>query len=204
MCLNVFLNHLAPKSRVCDDSVGVYIYIYIWSMMKNIFMTSMYPHRSGTVSTSAKHHGQRVRIGLCSRPVGFHRTISWERTTGELNVPPSYQELVKRSTQFTTSIPASIVLTQIETILSSNPSPLPYPYRNVPQRVVVDWATFQLDVCYGSLLTCTVRVFLLQRGMYIVDFRRGQLEIFKFKRFYETIRSQLVDYMRHDSALESI
>ncbi|TYZ63911.1 hypothetical protein PybrP1_012158 [[Pythium] brassicae (nom. inval.)] len=105
--------------------------------------------------------------------------------------PPTGTDHVTRSTHFTTALPAQLVLAKIETILAANPSPLPYPYKNVPQRVTVDWPNYLLEVRYGSVLTCTVQVFLYQRGVYLVEFRRGQVEIFRFKRFYEDIREKI-------------
>lgn len=89
--------------------------------------------------------------------------------------PPVCNDHVARSTRFMTALPAQLVLSKIETILAANPSPLPYPYKNVPQRVTIDWANYQLEVRYGSMLTCTVQVFLYQRGVYLVEFRRGQV-----------------------------
>lgn len=92
--------------------------------------------------------------------------------------PPACNDHVARSTRFMTALPAQLVLSKIETILAANPSPLPYPYKNVPQRVTIDWANYQLEVRYGSMLTCTVQVFLYQRGVYLVEFRRGQVSAF--------------------------
>lgn len=89
--------------------------------------------------------------------------------------PPTGNDHVARSTHFTTALPAQLVLSKIETILAANPSPLPYPYKNVPQRVTIDWPNYLLQVHYGSVLTCTVQVFLYQRGVYLVEFRRGQV-----------------------------
>ncbi|KAF1320010.1 Camk/camkl protein kinase, partial [Globisporangium splendens] len=112
-----------------------------------------------------------------------------------VDAPPPCNDHVARSTRFLTALPAQLVLSKIEVILTSNPSPLPYPYKNVPQRVTIDWSNYQLEVRYGSILTCTVQVFLYQRGVYLVEFRRGQVEIFQFKRFYEDIREKISDSM---------
>ncbi|TMW60137.1 hypothetical protein Poli38472_000179 [Pythium oligandrum] len=40
-----------------------------------------------------------------------------------------------------------------------------------------------------------VAIFLFQRGVYLVEFCRGQVEIFQFKRFYEDIRERLSESM---------
>lgn len=116
--------------------------------------------------------------------------------------PPSYHEYVKRSTKFTTSVPALIVLNQIESIVSENPSPLPYPYRNVQQDVKINWHLYKLEVLYNDVVTCTVQVFLLQTGLYLVEFQRGQLDIFQFKRFYEVVRERLLSYDKTDYSLQ--
>ncbi|KAF4316723.1 hypothetical protein JM18_008164 [Phytophthora kernoviae] len=88
-----------------------------------------------------------------------------------------------------------LVLSSIELALAANPSPPPYEYSNVPQNVTIDWDNYQLEVRYAGLLTCTVQVFLFQRGVYLVEFRRGHVDIFQFKRFYEKIRAYIVDCM---------
>uniref|UniRef100_K3WAL1 non-specific serine/threonine protein kinase n=1 Tax=Globisporangium ultimum (strain ATCC 200006 / CBS 805.95 / DAOM BR144) TaxID=431595 RepID=K3WAL1_GLOUD len=117
------------------------------------------------------------------------------KALASVDTPPPCNDHVARSTRFLTALPAQLVLSKIEVILASNPSPLPYPYKNVPQRVTIDWSNYQLEVHYGSILTCTVQVFLYQRGVYLVEFRRGQVEIFQFKRFYEDIREKISDSM---------
>lgn len=123
-------------------------------------------------------------------------------TTTTASGPPSYQaDLVARSTRFITTLPAQLVLTKLEAILSAYPTPLPTTSpRQLPsvveqQRVAVDWDNYQLEVRYGDVLTCTMQVFLFQRGVYLVEFRRGQVEIFQFKRFYEDVREKLAHSM---------
>ncbi|KAF4045146.1 Protein kinase domain [Phytophthora infestans] len=105
--------------------------------------------------------------------------------------PPSYSDLVPRSTRFLTALPARLVLSNIENALKATPCPLPYEHPEVLQNVAIDWDTYQLEVRYTGLLTCTVQVFLFQRGVYLVEFRRGHVDIFQFKRFYEKIRAQI-------------
>merc|ERR1719502_318817 len=100
--------------------------------------------------------------------------------------PPSFQDLVKRSTRFSTSVPAVEVLSNIETIITSNPyhPTIDDPHRNLPQRVQTHWDEYKLEVLLGGVLICTVQVYLMQTGTYMVEFKRGQLDIFEFKRFY--------------------
>lgn len=113
--------------------------------------------------------------------------------------PPSYNDVVARSTRFLTALPARLVLSNIETALATHPSPPPYQFPNVPQNVTIDWDNYQLEVRYAGLLTCTVQVFLFQRGVYLVEFRRGHVDIFQFKRFYENIRTYIVECMEGGS-----
>lgn len=109
--------------------------------------------------------------------------------------PPSYSDVVARSTRFLTALPARLVLSNIENALKTNPCPLPYEYPKVSQDVTIDWDNYQLEVRYAGLLTCTVQVFLFQRGVYLVEFRRGHVDIFQFKRFYENIRALISEGM---------
>ncbi|KAJ0400197.1 hypothetical protein P43SY_009514 [Pythium insidiosum] len=88
--------------------------------------------------------------------------------------PPSYHDLVARSTRFLTAIPAQLVLSTIESILTSD---LATPPQQSPaSRVAVDWDNYQLDVHRGATLVCTV-------------------EIFQFKRFYEGLREKISAHM---------
>ena len=116
--------------------------------------------------------------------------------------PPSFQDLVKRSTRFSTAVPATEVLLKIETILNVNPYPLPKPFSNVPQMVKVDWEAYKLDVLHGGILICTVQVYLCRTGLYMVEFKRGSVDIFQFKRFYEDIRDKLSTVVKQDEKLQ--
>ncbi|CEG45352.1 camk camkl protein kinase [Plasmopara halstedii] len=113
--------------------------------------------------------------------------------------PPSYSDVVARSTRFLTALPARLALSKIENALKSTPCPLPYEYSKVPQMVSIDWETYQLEIRYAGLLTCTVQVFLFQRGVYLVEFRRGHVDIFQFKRFYENIHAQILEGLDRNS-----
>ena len=44
------------------------------------------------------------------------------------------------------------------------------------------WDEYKLEVLLGGVLICTVQVYLMQTGTYMVEFKRGQLDIFEFKR----------------------
>lgn len=136
----------------------------------------------------------------------MRRMTSWNGDPKGLplqeSAPPSYHELVKRSTRFTTCVPAVIVLRQIENIVSEKTSPLPYyPLSSVEKTVRIDWSTYQLDVICGSSVSCTVHVYLVRTGLYLVEFCRGKFDIFQFKRFYEDMRVKLSACLRDDDSL---
>ena len=50
-------------------------------------------------------------------------------------------------------------------------------------------------------MVCSVQIFLMRAGLYMVEFMRGQLDIFQFKRFYEDIRVRLSAVVKIDYAL---
>ncbi|TDH69287.1 hypothetical protein CCR75_007888 [Bremia lactucae] len=102
--------------------------------------------------------------------------------------PPLYTDVVARSTRFLTALPARLALAQIELALKLTPCPFPYDYSKATQKVAIDWSKYQLEVRYAGLLTCTVQVFLFQRGVYLVEFRRSH-----FQRFYKQICAQILE-----------
>ena len=101
---------------------------------------------------------------------------------GEL---PLFHDLVKRSTRFSTAVPAAEVLQAISTVIEQDPFPLKAPFRQIRQRAKIDWDNYILEVTRGGVVICTVRIYLMRSGLYMVDFLRGSLDIFEFKRFYE-------------------
>jgi len=120
--------------------------------------------------------------------------------------PPQFQDLVKRSTRFVTSVPAAEVLRGIEEILNNDTNPLPPPFRNVPQRTVLHLDDYRLDVKWGGVLVYSVQVFLIRgdqgRSQYMVEFRRGHLmDIFQFKRYFEDVRDKLQRYIKEDRSV---
>jgi hypothetical protein len=42
----------------------------------------------------------------------------------------------------------------------------------------------------------------MKAGLYMVEFIRDQLDIFQFKRFYESIRAKLSDIVKKDHSLQ--
>eukprot|EP00500_Bicosoecida_sp_ms1_P002653 CAMPEP_0203813732 /NCGR_PEP_ID=MMETSP0115-20131106/4886_1 /ASSEMBLY_ACC=CAM_ASM_000227 /TAXON_ID=33651 /ORGANISM="Bicosoecid sp, Strain ms1" /LENGTH=241 /DNA_ID=CAMNT_0050722607 /DNA_START=17 /DNA_END=743 /DNA_ORIENTATION=+ len=114
---------------------------------------------------------------------------------------PVFHDAVKRSTRFATSVPASEVLRRIEEVLNAEPHPLPPPFEHIRQQVRVLWNKYKLEVLWGGTVVCTVQVYLRRAGLYIVEFTRGNVDIFKFKRFYEELRQHLAEVVKHESSL---
>lgn len=114
---------------------------------------------------------------------------------------PVFTDIVKRSTRFTTVVPATEVLERIEHIIEDNPYPMKYPYRHIKQQATVDWDLYKLDVTRGGVLMFTVRIFLLRAGLYMVEFIRGQINIFEFKQLYDDIREKLGEIVKNDYTL---
>jgi len=131
--------------------------------------------------------------------------VSWDPSTAPpvgsddlTDLPPKFQDLVKRSTRFSTRVPAAEVIKKIADIIAKDEYPLPFPHHQIRQKVKVDLAAYRLEVTRGGILVCTVQMFLLHTGLYIVEFTRGQLEIFQFKRFYENVRGKLSQIVKKD------
>jgi len=68
--------------------------------------------------------------------------------------------------------------------------------------VITHWDEYKLEILRGGVLICTVQVYLMQTGTYMVEFKRGQLDIFQFKRFYEDVREKLSAIVKQDEKLQ--
>ena len=146
--------------------------------------------------------------------------------------PPSFHDVVKRSTRFITSVPAGEVLETVESILEQcrmhkTASPI-----GVIGRVELYWESYRLDV-WGADASdtspplCSLHLYQLpttprsapdspvrlhatgslggfpggsNAPLFLVEFVRGQLEIFAFKRFYEWIRQRVSELVKRDYA----
>jgi hypothetical protein len=157
---------------------------------------------AATAATAALAAVQSSSSSAGSDRGGRRQGLPLPGSKGTECVPPSFCDLVQRSTRFVTSVPATEVLHKIEDIVLDNPHPMPYPFRNVPQRVAVSWTQYKLDVLRGGILICTVQVYLMHAGLYMVEFKRGQLDIFQFKRFYEDLREKLSALVKQDESLQ--
>jgi hypothetical protein len=135
--------------------------------------------------------------------------------------PPSFSDTVKRSTRFITSVPAAVVLDKVESILET----MRFQRMATPigfiGKVVLDWERYSIEVwgldTQGPAL-CALHIFRMPvkdaattnssssglseelngRQMYLVEFVRGQLEIFAFKRFYQWVRQRLSELVQQD------
>ena len=102
---------------------------------------------------------------------------------------PMFQDLVKRSTRFITAVPAGEILRMISNIIAMDPyDRLPYPFVDENQQVHVNYETYKLDIRVGKIrLPQSV---LNAQGLYMVEFLRGQLDLFEFS-YYEDLRTNL-------------
>ena len=116
---------------------------------------------------------------------------------------PMFQDLVKRSTRFITAVPAGEILRMISNIIAMDPyDGLPHPFVDENQQVHVNYETYKLDIRVGKIRLCTVRVYLMRSGLYMVEFLRGQLDMFEFKRYYEDLRDKLSAVVKSDYSLQ--
>lgn len=135
--------------------------------------------------------------------------------------PPSFHDIVKRSTRFITSVPASEVLETVGCILEQcrihkTESPV-----GIIGHVEVSWDRYTLqvwgaDAHSSSPALCSLHLYQLPQSqcavgspirpggvgtqLFLVEFVRGQLEIFAFKRFYEWIRQKVTELVKRDYA----
>ena len=94
---------------------------------------------------------------------------------------PIFHDAMKRSTVFTTCVPAPQILGRVARAVTE--------MGNVSPRI--NWDTFQVEVVQDDndgLLVCTIQIFLSREipgPVYIVEFVRGpEYEIFAFKTFF--------------------
>lgn len=124
--------------------------------------------------------------------------------------PPTFQDLVQRSTRFVTSVPAVEVLSKIEAIIADNQHPLETAKGlRIVQRVVVHWDDYRLEIFRGGMLICTVQIFLREEAvrtgsadLYCVEARRGHLDIFRHRRFFAALRERLCEEIKRDYSLQ--
>lgn len=91
---------------------------------------------------------------------------------------PRFTDTVRRSTRFTTHVPARAVLGAVQALFSGEHQPgagewLPAGTQTI--HATVDWDSFRLCLYADSCLAASVRVFLVRRGLYMVEFLRGNV-----------------------------
>ena len=159
-------------------------------------------------------------------------------TSSAESAPPSFHDVVKRSTRFITALPAAEVLDKIEHILEQ------YRFQRFQTpigligKTQLCWENFRLEVwgldTSGQPL-CALQLYELppeaaaslavnipsthsspnrrpshssspismtggmpQQPLYLVEFIRGQIEIFAFKRFYQWVRQNVSELVKRD------
>jgi hypothetical protein len=152
---------------------------------------------NGTNGTGGTGH--RKKMSLKSRTDVTNDASTPDTNDSAYSQMPLYRGLVKRSTRFTTTVPAVQVLRLIHEIIENTPQKS----NNEIQNVSVDFETYRLEVTRGGgKRLCRVRIFLMKAGLYMVEFLRDQLDIFQFKRFYENIRAKLSAIVKKDHSLQ--
>lgn len=171
--------------------------------------------------------------------------------------PPSFNELVKRSTRFITAVPAAEVLLKVQTILEDCKTQRTHTFIGLIGRIDLNWTNFKLEI-WGledihAPPICALQLFQLSSdaarsfslspstsssslaipyttsntlptlieampnslhsnssasivmhggppvpGLFLVEFVRGQIDIFAFKRFYDWLRQQLSVLVKRD------
>jgi len=114
---------------------------------------------------------------------------------------PVFNDMVKRSTRFSTAVPAMEVMERLLDIVDGKSSPLKYPSKNGNLSALIDWDLYKVDIMRDDVFVCTVRIFLLTQCVYMVEFIRGQINIFDFKQFYDDIREKLGEIVKNDYTL---
>lgn len=145
--------------------------------------------------------------------------------------PPSFHDSVKRSTRFVTAVPAADVLEFVESLLedcrlAKTSTPL-----GVIGKVVLHLELYRLEVWgvddMGPSL-CALQLYQMfdhsgptyasspsrmlhdgiagvvpsSQNQYMVEFVRGQVDIFVFKRFYQWVRLLLSELVKRDYSLK--
>ena len=127
--------------------------------------------------------------------------------------PPSFNEHVKRSTRFVTYVPASDVIDMMEHILEDcrfkrHPTPI-----GCIAKIEVFVDSFRIEVWsidFSLSPICAIQLYqmppdnslheqqsaLSSKQRFLVEFVRGQIDIFPFKRFYQWLRHQLAEYIK--------
>ncbi len=139
---------------------------------------------------------------------------------------PAFRDVVKRSTRFLTSVPARDVLSKVERLLEEchfHKTQTPVGFIG---KVAVNWVTYRLEVwgedtmgppmsalqLYAMPLDTVVPAspagpgFMagsfdggsVSRPVFLVEFIRGELEIFIFKRFYQWVREKISELVKRD------
>eukprot|EP00943_MAST-04B_sp_MAST-4B-sp1_P003204 g3204.t1 len=160
-----------------------------------------YMRRSGNSNTKNNNNATERRAQGSGSVINFSQR---EREMFLLQSRlPMFQDLVKRSTRFITAVPAGEILRIISNIIAVDPyKDLPLPFIGENQQVHVNYQTYKLDIRVGKIRLCTVRVYLMRSGLYMVEFLRGQLDVFEFKRYYEDLRDKLSAVVKSDYSLQ--
>lgn len=143
---------------------------------------------------------------------------------------PQFNDNVKKSTRFTTAVPADKVLLTVESILREvQLKKLETPI-GIINKIEVNWENYRLDVWgpdFSGPSICSLQLYQIpycgenylnsfqeknltfnkeisnynNPTLHLVEFVRGQIEIFDFKRFYQWIRLKISELVSRDYSL---
>ncbi len=143
-----------------------------------------------------------------------HNTCDYgrDRTVGI----PAFNDMVKKASRFITTVAADEVLRTVESILldvrvNNEETPI-----GLIRKVELNWSLYKLEVwSEDGAVACALQVFQmttatmscsLQQSMdnnniFLVEFLRGQVDLFAFKRFYQRLRCRLSKIVKRDYAV---
>lgn len=136
---------------------------------------------------------------------------------------PQFNDNVKKSTRFTTAVPADKVLSTVESILRDvQLRKLETPI-GIINKIEVNWDNYRLDVWgpdSSGPSICSLQLYQIPYSggsfqekvlpftvnkdiptLHLVEFVRGQIEIFDFKKFYQWIRLKISELVSRDYSL---
>ena len=153
------------------------------------------------------------------------RQSSTSSTSSQTQHPPNFSDSVKRSTRFITSVPAFDVLQKIMQVLETFRANKSVTGIGVIGKVELYEEAHRIEV-WGHDGTVGPPIMAMQvyqmpqneeertnnnmecssvdnNESFLVEFIRGQLEIFAFKRFYQEVRQEVEYLVKSDYALSS-
>lgn len=142
----------------------------------------------------------------------FRHDCTRDRTA----IPPAFHDMVKKSCRFITTVPADEVLKTAESILlagkvSNEVTPI-----GMISKIELNWSMYKLEVWIdetapacalqlfqmtSATMSCSLQQSVDNNNVFLVEFIRGHVDIFVFKRFYQWLRARLSKIVKRDYAI---